>query len=70
MKETKFLELGHKYDIEVTKTNLPKSRYERKYGGLHSAQAAGYWRGLNIGNGYKARLRDRETNKIIARKIS
>ncbi len=44
------------YKIEVTKTNHPKSEYQTKYGNLTILQAAFYWSGLNIGNGYKARL--------------
>ena len=68
MKEIKFLDKDTLYTIEVTKTNTPKSGYQTRWGNLASAQAAFYWRGLNIGNGYKARMRDMTTKKIIARK--
>ncbi len=56
------------YTIEVTKTNKPKSGYKIRWANLPLHQAAFYWRGLNIGNGYKARVRDDETKKITNRK--
>ena len=56
------------YTIEVTKTNKPKSGYKVRWSNLNTAQANIYWRGLNIGLGYKARLRADLTGKIINRK--
>jgi hypothetical protein len=56
------------YHIDITKTNHPKSGYQTKWGNLNGGQASLYWQGLNIGNGYKARLRDKTTGNVIARK--
>jgi hypothetical protein len=56
------------YTIEVTKTNHPKSGYEKRYSGLNESVAEIYWRGINIGNGFKARMRNCVTGKIERRK--
>ena len=56
------------YQIEITKSPNPKSGYRTKYGNLNPRDAAFYWASLNIGNGYKARLRSNATGDIIARK--
>ena len=56
------------YTIEVTKTNKPKSGYQVRYSKLQPTQATLYWAGMNIGRGFKARLRDNKTGKIVRRK--
>lgn len=56
------------YTIEVTKTNKPKSAYKVRWANLDSMTASFYWDGLNIGNGYKARMRCVQTKRIIWRK--
>jgi len=56
------------YNIEVTKTNKPKSGYKTRFSKLQPTQATLYWAGMNIGNGFKARLRDNSTGKIVRRK--
>lgn len=56
------------YNIEVTKTNKPKSGYKVRWSDLTVIQVTMYWRGLNIGKGFKARMRDNLTGKIIDRK--
>lgn len=54
------------YEIQVTVTPAQKARYERRFATENAAQAAVYWRGLNIGNGYRARML--LNDKVIARK--
>ena len=56
------------YTIEVTKTNKPKSGYAVRWSNMQPTQATLYWAGLNIGNGFKARMRDNKTGKVIRRK--
>jgi hypothetical protein len=56
------------YNIEVTKTNKPKSGYKVRWSNMILSQAAFYWQGLNIGNGFKARVRNNLTGKITNRK--
>jgi hypothetical protein len=56
------------YTIEVTETNKPKSGYQPRYSKLQPTQATLYWAGMNIGRGFKARLRDDKTGKIVRRK--
>ena len=56
------------YNIEITKTNKPKSGYRIKWSGLNVSRAEFYWDCLNVGNGYKARVRNNFTGKIVARK--
>ena len=56
------------YKIEVTKTNKPKSGYKIRWSGMTPSNASIWWRGLNIGNGYKARLVNQVTGEVVARK--
>ena len=56
------------YTIEVTSSPRQKSGYKAKWAGLTYGQSRVYWNGLNIGNGYKARMRECPTGKIVARK--
>ena len=54
-----------KFQIEVTKQPNAKSRYEIRDSDLTSEQASVLWNGLNIGNGYRARLRNLTTGKLV-----
>lgn len=59
--------------IEVTRYPTPKSSYEYWCGSKPSAYVNIMWGGLNIGNGYKARLVTIDSDgkrRIVARKWS
>ncbi len=56
---------GNRYQVEVTKTRHPKSGYRIVYTADTEYVAAFYYSGINIGNGYKKRLR---RNGTIIRK--
>jgi len=55
------------YEVQVGRR---KGSYATRYTLETHEQAAFYYRGLNIGNGYKKRLVDVRARKIIARYIS
>lgn len=57
----------HLYAVESTKSPRLKSGYEVRMTTDDKGEALWYWNALNIGNGYKGRLR--ENGKIIARKV-
>lgn len=56
------------YTIEVTVCPTPKSAYRQRWAFDSEGQAALYWNGLNIGNGYRARIRC--NGHTVARKVS
>jgi hypothetical protein len=57
-----------KYDDYEIQVGRDRSAYQTKYSTTNAAQAEMLYRGLNIGNGYKKRLK--KNGKIIARFIS
>lgn len=56
------------YRIEST-VSPTSGEYEGRFGSLSPGQAAVYWRGLNIGLGYRARLLNAR-GKTVATKVS
>ncbi len=55
------------YKIEIKKITSHR-KYKTQYANLGVHQTNIIWQGLNIGNGYRARLIDQATDKVIARK--
>lgn len=55
MRLAKEITSSYEYRIQVGRG---KSAYKNKYSGLTESQAALYYAGINIGNGYKKRLQE------------
>jgi hypothetical protein len=57
----------NRYVIQIGRN---KSKYSNKWSFDNLNQAIMWYNGLNIWNGYKKRILDRTTNKVIERYIS
>lgn len=56
------------YEVQVGKGD--KGSYKTRYVFRNLDAAIWYYNSINIGNGYKKRLRDNETGEVIARQFS